>query len=106
MIGALEQMALLAVLRLREEASAVAIRKELHERTGKNVGRGALYTVLERLEGKGYLFSWLGEPMPERGGRARRHYSVTVSGVKALRESKKAIQSLWSGLESVLGKSW
>ncbi|HSF18206.1 MAG TPA: PadR family transcriptional regulator [Vicinamibacteria bacterium] len=106
MIGALEQMALLAVLRLREEASAVAIRKELHERTGKNVARGALYTVLERLEGKGYLVSWFGEPMRERGGRARRYYSVTVSGVKALRESKKAIQSLWSGLESMLGKSW
>lgn len=104
MLGSLEQMALLTTLHLRDEAYAVTIRQELAARTGKEVARGALYTVLERLEGKGLLASRLGEPTPERGGRAKRYYRVTASGVRALKESKKAIVGLWQGLESELGE--
>lgn len=104
MLGSLEQMALLAALHLRDEAYAVTIRQELAERTGKDVARGALYTVLERLEGKGLLASRLGEPTPERGGRAKRYYRVTATGVRELKESKRTIVSLWQGLESELGE--
>ena len=104
MIGGFEQMVLLAALRLEDDAYAVTIRRELEERAGRNVARGALYTVLERLESKGYLSSRMSDPSPERGGRARRYYKVTALGVSVLKDSKDAIVRLWRGLESVLGK--
>ncbi len=104
MIGGFEQMVLLAALRLQNGAYAVTIRQELEERAGRNVARGALYTVLERLESKGFLSSRMGDPSPERGGRSRRYYKVTTLGVNALKDSKDAIVGLWRGLESVLGK--
>ncbi|MGH9320602.1 MAG: PadR family transcriptional regulator, partial [Vicinamibacteria bacterium] len=66
--------------------------------------RGAVYTVLERLESKGYLLSHVGSPTPERGGRGKRFYRVTPAGLKALKTSKDAMVKLWRGLESVLGK--
>jgi PadR family transcriptional regulator len=104
MIGGLEQMVLLATLRLGDEAYAVSIRREIEARSGKHVARGALYTVLERLEEKGYLSSRLGAPTAARGGRPKRFYKVTPSGVRALKGSREAIVRLWQGLESVLGK--
>lgn len=104
MIGGFEQMVLLAALRLEDDAYAVTIRQELEERAGRKVARGALYTVLERLESKGYLSSRMGDPTPERGGRARRYYKVTTLGVSALKDAKDAMTRLWRGLESVLGK--
>ena len=106
MVGGLEQMILLGVLHLEagEGAYAVSIRKVLEERSGKRVSRGALYTVLERLESKGYLVSHIGSPTPERAGKPRRFYRVTPSGVRALKTSKDAMVELWRGLESVLGK--
>ncbi len=97
-------MVLLAALRLEHGAYAVTIRQELEEKAGRNVARGALYTVLERLESKGYLSSRMSDPTPERGGRSRRYYKVTTLGVNALKDSKDAIVGLWRGLESVLGK--
>ncbi len=104
MIGGFEQMVLLAALRLGHGAYAVTIRQELEEKAGRNVARGALYTVLERLESKGYLSSRMSDPTPERGGRSRRYYKVTTLGVNVLNDSKNAIVGLWRGLESVLGK--
>ncbi len=104
MIGGFEQMVLLAALRLKNGAYAVAIRQELEERAGRNVARGALYTVLERLESKGFLSSRMGDPTPERGGRSRRYYKVTTLGVSALKSEKDAMVRLWQGLESVIGK--
>jgi DNA-binding PadR family transcriptional regulator len=104
MIGGLEQMVLLGILHIESGAYAVGIRRELERRSGKRVSRGALYTVLERLESKGYIVSHLGSPTPERGGRPKRFYRVTPSGVRALKSSKDAIVELWRGLESVLGK--
>jgi PadR family transcriptional regulator, regulatory protein PadR len=108
MVGGLEQMVLLGILHLegvKDGAYAVGIRRELEQRSGKRVSRGALYTVLERLESKGYLASRLGSPTAERGGKRKRFYRVTPSGVKALRSSKDAMVKLWQGLESVLGKT-
>jgi DNA-binding PadR family transcriptional regulator len=104
MTGGLEQMVLLAALHLGDEAYAVTIRREIEARTGRRTSRGALYTVLERLEGKGLLASRMGSPTPERGGRPKRFYRVTPSGVKALRGSKEAMVRLWRGLESILGR--
>lgn len=104
MIGGFEQMLLLATLRLENDAYAVTIRRELEERAGRKVARGALYTALERLESKGYLASRMGDPTPERGGRSKRYYKVTASGIEALKSSRDTMARLWRGLESVLGK--
>jgi DNA-binding PadR family transcriptional regulator len=103
MIGGPERIVLLAAPHLSDGAYAVTIRRELEARTGRKVFRGALYTVLERLESKGLLTSRMGDPTPERGGRPKRCYRATPAGVAALSGYTKALQKLWGGLESVLG---
>src|SRR3954462_3993704 len=79
-LGELEQIVLLAVLRLGERADAVPILEQIEEQPGRTMARGALYTALDRLEAKGCLRSRLGEPVPERGGRARGHFSLPPPG--------------------------
>jgi DNA-binding PadR family transcriptional regulator len=101
-LGELEQIVLLAVLRLGDEAYTVPILEQIEAQTGRKVARGALYTALDRLETKGCLRSRVGEPLPERGGRARRYFSVTPSAVRALKASRLALMRLWHGLESIL----
>ena len=101
-LGELEQIVLLAVLRLGDEAYATPILEEIQAQAGRRVARGALYTALDRLESKGCLRSRLGEPLPERGGRARRYFTVTPSAVRALKESRLALMRLWRGVESQL----
>jgi PadR family transcriptional regulator PadR len=101
-LGDLEQIVLLAVLRLGDKAYAVPILEEIEAQSGRKVARGALYTALDRLEAKGCLRSRLGEPLPERGGRARRYFTVTAAALRALKESRLALMRLWRGLESLL----
>ena len=104
-LGELEQMVLLAILRLGERAYAVPIREEIETQARRSVARGALYTTLERLETKGCLTSRMGDPTPERGGRSRRYFKVTAQGVRSLEHSREAMANLWQGLESVVGKT-
>ena len=101
-LGELEQIVLLAVLRLKGEAYAVPILEQIEAQTGRRLARGALYTALDRLETKGCLRSRLGEPLPERGGRARRYFTVTPAAVRALKHSRTSLLRLWRGLESLL----
>lgn len=101
-LGELEQIVLLAVMRLGDDAYAVPILDQIEEQTGRKIARGALYTALDRLEAKGCLRSRLGEPLPERGGRARRFFTVTPAAVRALKDSRLALMRLWRGLESQL----
>ena len=101
-LGEFEQIVLLAVLRLRDEAYAIPIREEIEARTGRTVARGALYTALDRLEAKRCVRSRMSAPLPERGGRARRCFTVTPAGVAALRSSRQALLRLWHGLEGLL----
>jgi len=103
LLGAFEQMVLLAVFRLGKEAYSEAVRREIEECTARSVSRGALYVTLRRLEEKGYLMSWFGDPTPERGGRAKKYFKIDAPGVMALRESQTAIRSLSQGLEPILG---
>lgn len=104
-LGEFEQMVLLAILQLRDEAFAVSVLKELDRRAGRSVSRGTLYKTLERLEAKG-LVRWTAEGgPPERGGHPRRRFSVTGRGLAALRESREALNRLWEGLEGVTGES-
>ena len=104
-LGEFEQMVLLAILHLGDAAYGLSIRRELERRTGRQVTHGAAYITLDRLEKKGLLSSALGDPTPGRGGRAKRYFQVTPVGVAALRESRKALQSLWGGLETILEDS-
>jgi PadR family transcriptional regulator, regulatory protein PadR len=102
-LGEFEQIVLLAILRLQEDAYAIPIREEIEAKTGRTVARGALYTALDRLEDKRCLRSRMSAPLPERGGRSRRYFTVTPAGVAALRTSRRALQQLWQGLDEVLG---
>ena len=104
-LGELEQLLLLIVLRLGDDAYANPIGDDLLASAGRRLARGALYTALERLEVKGCLRSTMGEPLMERGGRARRYFTVTPTGLRALRNSKRVLLGLWAGLESKLGAS-
>ncbi len=103
-IGEFEQMVLLAVLRIGEEAHAAVIRSAIEEATGRDVSRGAVYTTLDRLETKGLISSWMGGPRSVQSGRARRYYVVEADGVRALNEAREALNRLWAGLEPVLGE--
>ena len=101
-LGEFEQVVLVAVLRLEGDAYAIPIREEIERVTGRSVARGALYTALERLEGKGYLVSHMSAPLPERGGRSRRYFSVTPAGLAAVKASRASLLRLWQGLEGRL----
>lgn len=103
-LGEFEYAVLLAVLHLDEGAYAVPIRELIEQRTGRPVARGAMYTGLDRLESKGCLRSRMGDPSEERGGKARRYYSVTPAGLKAIRATHGALASMTRGLESILEK--
>ena len=85
-IGEFEHMVLLSVLRLGDEAYAVTVRDEILAHTGRDVSRGSIYITLDRLETKGFLKSRLGEPTAERGGRAKRYYTLRPVAIEALKE--------------------
>jgi PadR family transcriptional regulator PadR len=93
LLGQFEEIVLRAVLRLGE-AYGVPIRREIAERTGRNYTVGALYTTLDRLQAKGYLSSRLGDPTPERGGRAKRYFRIEAPGIQALNYSRETIASM------------
>ncbi len=100
-LGELEQMVLLAILQLKEDAYGTRVMSELSQRVGRKVSRGALYVTLDRLEEKGLLDSRLGDPTPRRGGRPKRYMAVTPAGLSELRKSRSAWMRLWDGLDSV-----
>jgi DNA-binding PadR family transcriptional regulator len=104
MLGGFESLLVLAILRLGERAYGVTIRQELLERASKDIAVGAIYTGLNRLERKGLVESWLGEPTAERGGRAKRFYRVTVKGLEAINDTHRATQDLRAGVD-LLGDS-
>jgi PadR family transcriptional regulator len=97
-LGEFEQVVLLAILRLGEEAYGVTIRREIAKCTEREPAPGALYTTLDRLEEKGLVSSAYGDPTPERGGRAKRYFTVTASGVRAVARAQRAYQRLLKGL--------
>ena len=90
-LGRFEEYVLLALVRLRENAYGVTVRREIADRTGRDVSFGAVYTTLERLERKGYVSSRVGEPTPERGGRAKRYFRIEAPGRRALNSSRETI---------------
>jgi DNA-binding PadR family transcriptional regulator len=93
-----ELMILLATLRIGEEAYGVQIAREIESTSGRRVPLGAAYAALDRLERNGLVSSSIGEPSPERGGRAKRFFRVTQRGVRAARDTQRALVSLWRGI--------
>ncbi len=98
-LGEFEQITLLAVARLREAAYGVAIRQEIEERSDRPVAIGSVYAALDRMERKGFISSNVGEPTPERGGRAKRFYEVSPPGLKALVDARTTLDRFWENLE-------
>jgi DNA-binding PadR family transcriptional regulator len=103
-LGEFEQMVLLSIVQLGDEAYGVKIREEIEARTGRDVARGALYTTLDRIETKGLVTSVTGDSTAERGGRPRRYFAVSPVGMEALRASRKVLLNLWTGIEEALSE--
>jgi PadR family transcriptional regulator len=99
-LGRFEHQLLLAVVRLGDEAYGMTIRRELARHTGREVAVGAIYTALARLEQRGLVQSQLGEPTPERGGKAKRYYRVLAPGKRAVERA----QAILLGLAGDVGK--
>lgn len=97
-LGQLEYVVMLALTRLGGEAYGMQVRREIREKTGREISIGAVYTTLDRLEEKGMLRSEIGRPTPERGGRARRTFQVLAKGFRALRKTQSTLSSLSEGL--------
>ena len=91
-------MVLLAVIRLGDEAYGVPISHAIEDTTGREAALGSVYASLERLEEKGFVSSTLGDPTPERGGRAKRYFRATTKGVREARDAKQAFVASWRGL--------
>jgi PadR family transcriptional regulator PadR len=101
-LGDFEQLVLLGVLRLGDQAYGAAIRQEIHSRSGRDISISAVYTTLDRLETKGLLRSSVGEPTPQRGGRRRKFYTLRPAGDAALRHAYRAFTAMAAGLEARL----
>lgn len=97
-LGGFEQVVLLAVAHLADEAYGVSIRREILARTGKDTNIGAVYATLERLEQKGLVVSSMGEPTAERGGRAKRYFRMSAEGASVLEQSCRALQDMMKGI--------
>jgi len=98
-----ELMILLAILRVGEQAYGVPIAREIETTGRRSVVLGAVYTALERLERNGMVSSRLGNPSPERGGRAKRFFAVTPPGLRAVRETQRSLVALWKGVAELRG---
>ena len=104
-LGQFEQLVLTAILALREDAYGVTIHSKVQELARpKAVSLGAIYVTLDRLEDKGFVASWLTDPTPERGGRAKRCYRLEAVGERALQESAVTAKRIWEAIAEVWGK--
>ncbi len=104
-LGEFEHIIVLALLRLEENAYGVTVRQEIESRTRREVSVGAVYATLDRLEQKGFVKSYLGDPTPERGGRSKRFFRVTVRGAAAVNRTHRALQRMTEGLDLVRSRS-
>jgi len=100
-LGEFELMLLLAVVHLGEEAYGVPISRELEENRGRSVSVGSVYAALERLEAKGLIVSDLGDPTPERGGKAKRYFRITKEGLRQVHETRRVLTKMWRVLPAL-----
>ena len=102
-LGSFELVVMLALMRLGQGAYGVPISREIEEATGREVAIGSVYATLARLEAKGLVFSNIGEPTPERGGRAKRYFTVTGEGQREVRQTQHALKTLSQGVPQLQG---
>src|SRR5919205_464332 len=100
-LGEFEHIVVLALLRLEDRAYGMTVRQEIQLRTKREVSIGAVYATLDRLETKGYVKSYRGDPTPERGGRSKRFFRVTAKGMAAVSRTHKALEMMTEGLDLV-----
>jgi len=103
LLGSLEYIILLALVRLDGPGHGMRVLQEIEERTGRRISIGAVYATLERLEKKKYVSSFTGVPTPERGGRAKRFFEMKPAGKRALEVSEQTLRSMTAGLKSRWG---
>jgi DNA-binding PadR family transcriptional regulator len=96
-LGEFEHLVLLAVLRLGTDAYGMRVRREIADRTGRDVSIGAVYATLDRLADKGLVTSTLHDPTPERGGRAKRSFQLTGAGAEAVNRARQDLASMQEG---------
>jgi PadR family transcriptional regulator, regulatory protein PadR len=96
-----EIMILLAIIRIGEEAYGASIAREIETTTGRAVQLPSIYAALDRLEGQGLVESRLGEATAQRGGRAKKYFSLTPIGLGSVRDTRKALTALWARLPQV-----
>ena len=101
-LGEFEELALLAVLTLDDQAYGVVVQETIERETGREVTLGAVYAALERMEHKGLLRSTLSETTGERGGKRRRLFGVTSAGLRTLGETRRAREALWNAVPRAL----
>jgi PadR family transcriptional regulator PadR len=97
-----EELILLAIWRLDEEAYCVPILDQVQEVSGRKWTLGSMYITLHRLEKRHYVESELGTPTAERGGKSKRFYKVTQAGVEALRATRKVEKAMWEGIDGIV----
>ncbi|HUR19245.1 MAG TPA: PadR family transcriptional regulator [Vicinamibacterales bacterium] len=102
-LGEFEQVVLFAVAQI-DDAYGATIRDEIERRTGRQVSAGAIYTTLDRLEARGLLTSWWGEPTAERGGKRKRHFRLKPAGREALARSWQAMRAMARGFDAKVVK--
>ena len=98
-LAELEQLVLLALVRLGEDAYGISVQREIRRRTKRNVSLGSIYTTLGRLEAKGVVASRLGDPTPERGGRRKKYFDILPAGRRELHASLRALRTMTRGLD-------
>jgi DNA-binding PadR family transcriptional regulator len=103
-LGEFELMVILAVMQLGEEAYGVPICRELEKHRGREVAVGSVYAALERLERKGLISSSLGDPTPERGGKAKRYFRSTKEGIREAQETRQVLTKMWKNLPRLKGE--
>ena len=102
LLGEFEQVVLLSLLRLGNGTWGAAIRRDVQDRIGRELPVSVVYVTLQRMEKKGMVKSYIGEPSKERGGRRRRHYLIDTPGEHALGRSYRTLRKLTEGLEDRL----
>jgi len=98
-LGEFEHVVLLTLVRLGDNAYGMSVRASIHELINRDISIGAIYTTLDRLQNKGYVKSKMGEATAKRGGRAKKYFTVTGSGRRALKDVRANLEVLWQDIQ-------
>jgi PadR family transcriptional regulator PadR len=96
-----EEMVLLAIWRLRDEAYGVTIRRQIRKDTGKDYTYGTLYGLLRQMDHKGYIQKLRGEPLPKKGGRSKAYFKLTRMGIEALKDAIALHKRVWKDINEI-----